>query len=104
MQISSCVTYRRSGNIAIGNLHLFLPTIVKLVQNDADKRLLALHALKEVGFHVRQLLIFIEITANRSLATVCLRSLKVLRRQFGFRSFKIQRIQRRQQGMLQRLV
>ena len=38
-----------TGNIAIGNLHLFLPTIVKLVQNDKDKRLLALHALKEVG-------------------------------------------------------
>lgn len=37
-----------TGNIAIGNLHLFLPTIVKLVQNDKDKRLLALHALKEV--------------------------------------------------------
>lgn len=37
-----------SGNIAIGNLHMFLPAIVKLVQTDVDKRLLALHALKEV--------------------------------------------------------
>lgn len=36
------------GNIAIGNLHLFLPTIVKLVQHDEERRLLALHALKEV--------------------------------------------------------
>lgn len=37
-----------TGNIAIGNLHLFLPAIVKLVQTNKDKRLLALHALKEV--------------------------------------------------------
>lgn len=37
-----------AGNIAIGNLHLFLPAIVKLVQIDKEKRLLALHALKEV--------------------------------------------------------
>ncbi len=36
------------GNIAVGNLHLFLPVIVKLVQTDKDKRLPALHALKEV--------------------------------------------------------
>ena len=36
------------GNIAIGNLHLFLPTIVKLVQTDEEKRLPALQALKEV--------------------------------------------------------
>ncbi|KAI5120871.1 hypothetical protein M0805_008243 [Coniferiporia weirii] len=38
-----------TGNIAIGNLHLFLPAIVKLVQTDKEKRLLALHALKEVA-------------------------------------------------------
>lgn len=37
-----------TGNIAVGNLHLFLPVIVKLVQNDKEKRLLALHAIKEV--------------------------------------------------------
>lgn len=37
-----------AGNIAIGNLHCFLPHLVKLVQNDKEKRLLALHALKEV--------------------------------------------------------
>lgn len=36
------------GNIAIGNLHQFLPVIVKLVEKDPKKRLLALHALKEV--------------------------------------------------------
>jgi hypothetical protein len=36
------------GNIAIGNLHQFLPAILKLVQSDAKKRLLSLHALKEV--------------------------------------------------------
>lgn len=41
-----------TGNIAVGNLHLFLPTIVKLVQNDKEKRLLALHALKEVSFFI----------------------------------------------------
>lgn len=37
-----------TGNIAIGNLHQFLPVIVKLVQSDPKKRLLSLHALKEV--------------------------------------------------------
>ena len=37
-----------SGNIAIGNLPVFLPVIVSIVQKDASKRLLALHALKEV--------------------------------------------------------
>ncbi|KAG7090596.1 hypothetical protein E1B28_009701 [Marasmius oreades] len=40
-----------AGNIAIGNPHQFLPAIVKLVQSDAKKRLLALHALKEVVTH-----------------------------------------------------
>ena len=39
------------GNIAIGNLHLFLPFIVHLVKQDDSKRLLALHALKEVVTH-----------------------------------------------------
>ncbi|EIN13285.1 ARM repeat-containing protein [Punctularia strigosozonata HHB-11173 SS5] len=38
-------------NIAIGNLHLFLPAIVKLVKSDPQKRLLSLHALKEVVSH-----------------------------------------------------
>jgi cullin-associated NEDD8-dissociated protein 1 len=37
-----------AGNIAIGNLHRFLPVIVKSVENDPKKRLLYLHALKEV--------------------------------------------------------
>ncbi|KAF9261953.1 TIP120-domain-containing protein [Marasmius fiardii PR-910] len=40
-----------AGNIAIGNLQHFLPAIVKLVRSDAKKRLLALHALKEVVTH-----------------------------------------------------
>ncbi|KAI9445588.1 TIP120-domain-containing protein [Lactarius indigo] len=40
-----------AGNIAIGNLHLFLPFIVQLVKQDDSKRLLALHALKEVVTH-----------------------------------------------------
>jgi cullin-associated NEDD8-dissociated protein 1 len=40
-----------AGNIAIGNLHLFLPYIVQLVKQDDSKRLLALHALKEVVTH-----------------------------------------------------
>ncbi|KAJ3996104.1 armadillo-type protein [Lentinula boryana] len=40
-----------AGNIAIGNLHQFLPVIVKMVQSDAKKRLLSLHALKEVVTH-----------------------------------------------------
>ena len=42
------VTYTLSGNIAIGNLPVFLPVIVSIVQKDASKRLLALHAIKEV--------------------------------------------------------
>ncbi|KAI3602368.1 cullin-associated nedd8-dissociated protein 1 [Moniliophthora roreri] len=40
-----------AGNIAIGNLHQFLPAIVKMVQSDPKKRLLSLHALKEVVTH-----------------------------------------------------
>ncbi|KAF4584667.1 hypothetical protein EYR40_004654 [Pleurotus pulmonarius] len=40
-----------AGNIAIGNLHQFLPVIVKLVEKDPKKRLLSLHALKEVVTH-----------------------------------------------------
>ncbi|KAF5361703.1 hypothetical protein D9758_007269 [Tetrapyrgos nigripes] len=40
-----------AGNIAIGNLHQFLPIIVKMVQSDQKKRLLSLHALKEVVTH-----------------------------------------------------
>ncbi|KAH9982078.1 TIP120-domain-containing protein [Lactifluus volemus] len=40
-----------AGNIAIGNLHLFLPVITQLVKQDDSKRLLALHALKEVVTH-----------------------------------------------------
>lgn len=40
-----------AGNIAVGNLHHFLPVIVKMVENDAEKRLLSLHALKEVVTH-----------------------------------------------------
>lgn len=39
-----------SGNIAIGNMHHFLPSIINLVQLQNEKRLLALYALKEVGF------------------------------------------------------
>jgi cullin-associated NEDD8-dissociated protein 1 len=37
-----------AGNIAIGNLQQFLPVIVKMVESDPKKRLLALHAAKEV--------------------------------------------------------
>ncbi len=41
-----------AGNIAVGNLHQFLPAIVKMVETDQKKRLLALHAAKEVsGFY-----------------------------------------------------
>jgi hypothetical protein len=36
------------GNIAIGNLQLFLPVILRMVESDPKKRLLSLHALKEV--------------------------------------------------------
>ena len=37
-----------AGNMAIGNLQHFLPPVVKMVESDAKKRLLSLHALKEV--------------------------------------------------------
>jgi len=37
-----------AGNIAVGNLHRFLPAIVNMVEVDPRKRLLALHAAKEV--------------------------------------------------------
>ncbi|KAH7884046.1 armadillo-type protein [Phlebopus sp. FC_14] len=40
-----------AGNIAIGNLHQFLPTILKVTETDPTKRLLSLHALKEVVTH-----------------------------------------------------
>ncbi|KAI0089964.1 TIP120-domain-containing protein [Irpex rosettiformis] len=40
-----------AGNIAVGNLHHFLPVIVKMVEQDPSKRLLSLHALKEVATH-----------------------------------------------------
>ncbi|KAF8972524.1 armadillo-type protein [Flammula alnicola] len=43
-----------AGNIAIGNLHQFLPVIVKMVESDPKKRLLALHAAKEVVTHCSQ--------------------------------------------------
>lgn len=43
-----------AGNIAIGNLQLFLPVIVKMVESDQKKRLLSLHALKEVVTHCSQ--------------------------------------------------
>ena len=37
-----------AGNIAVGNLGQFLPAIVKMVETDQKRRLLALHAAKEV--------------------------------------------------------
>ncbi len=40
------------GNIAIGNLHQFLPAIIKLMESDNKKRLLALHASKEVSTYI----------------------------------------------------
>ncbi|KAG5641254.1 hypothetical protein DXG03_005660, partial [Asterophora parasitica] len=43
-----------AGNIAIGNLQQFLPAIVGLVKSDSKKRLLSLHALKEVVTHCSQ--------------------------------------------------
>ncbi|KAG7450909.1 ARM repeat-containing protein [Guyanagaster necrorhizus] len=43
-----------AGNIAIGNLHLFLPAVIKMVESDPKKRLLSLHALKEVVTHSSQ--------------------------------------------------
>lgn len=36
------------GNMAVGNLQHFLPVIVKMVETDSQRRLLSLHALKEV--------------------------------------------------------
>ncbi|KAG6819791.1 hypothetical protein H0H93_008643 [Arthromyces matolae] len=43
-----------AGNIAIGNLREFLPAIVHLAESDPKKRLLSLHALKEVVTHCDQ--------------------------------------------------
>ncbi|KAJ7211033.1 armadillo-type protein [Mycena haematopus] len=43
-----------AGNIAIGSLQQFLPAIVKIVKSDPKKRLLSLHALKEVVTHCSQ--------------------------------------------------
>jgi cullin-associated NEDD8-dissociated protein 1 len=43
-----------AGNIAIGNLQQFLPALVNMTQGDQKKRLLALHALKEVVTHCHQ--------------------------------------------------
>lgn len=43
-----------AGNIAIGNLQLYLPSLVAMIQSDAKQRLLALHALKEVVTHCPQ--------------------------------------------------
>ncbi|KIM50021.1 hypothetical protein SCLCIDRAFT_12402, partial [Scleroderma citrinum Foug A] len=40
-----------AGNIAIGNLHQFLPAILRISESDPSKRLLSLHALKEVVTH-----------------------------------------------------
>lgn len=45
------INHSRLGNVAIGNLHQFLPPLVKLVQGDSQRRLLALQALKEVATH-----------------------------------------------------
>lgn len=42
-------THFWAGNIAVGNLQHFLPVIVKMVETDSQKRLLSLHALKEVS-------------------------------------------------------
>lgn len=41
-----------AGNIAIGNLQQFLPAIVKMVESDPKRRLLALHAAKEVHIQI----------------------------------------------------
>jgi cullin-associated NEDD8-dissociated protein 1 len=46
--VARCTDNGPIGNIAIGNLPQFLPVLVKMVQNDAGKRLLSLHSLKEV--------------------------------------------------------
>lgn len=43
-----------AGNIAIGNLQQYLPAIIKMVESDPKKRLLALHASKEVVTHCPQ--------------------------------------------------
>ncbi len=41
-----------AGNIAVGNLQHFLPVIVRMVETDSQKRLLSLHALKEVYYPI----------------------------------------------------
>ncbi|GAA5941561.1 uncharacterized protein JCM15063_001621 [Sporobolomyces koalae] len=40
-----------AGNVAVGNTHKFLPTVLEIIQTDDKKRYLALQALKEVIIH-----------------------------------------------------
>ena len=57
------------GNISIGNLHQFLPVLVNMVQHDSKKRLLSLHALKEVNWIAVTLFILPDTAVSRPLHT-----------------------------------
>jgi hypothetical protein len=83
------------GNIAIGNLHQFLPAIIKIIENDPKKRLLALHAAKEVGFptHGSQCLAP-DSMSSRSLPIARTANLKVSRTFFGVLSLRTPRMQK----------
>jgi hypothetical protein len=88
------------GNIAIGNLHQFLPVIVKIVESDPKRRLLSLHALKEVIISVPLNYDPCCLTAVcRSLLTVPMANWKGLQICFGFPCLRIQRIRKRRHAM-----
>jgi len=53
------------GNIAIGNLHQFLPVILRVAESDPHKKLLSLHALKEVCKLVRCLEAYVDTSLGR---------------------------------------
>ena len=53
-----------AGNIAIGNIHQFLPVIIQQVQSNDEKRLLSLHALKEVSVLLYRTIIAMNVTPD----------------------------------------
>ena len=89
-------THFWAGNIAVGNLQHFLPVIVKMVETDSQKRLLSLHALKEVSLcegvntiETHAYMVF------RWWLTAPMVNWKLLPMYSGYRYSKTQRIQRR---------
>jgi cullin-associated NEDD8-dissociated protein 1 len=59
------------GNIAIGSQDRFLPVIIKQVQSDDEKRLLSMHALKEVCPKTRTPRIYSLLSSGRLPLLAC---------------------------------